>query len=277
MAALQNSISFEAREVRIQVEEPPVSRPVDGETLLLIPGLGGTMAFWQACWPKLAQRHRLISFDHPGMGASADPRETPNVDRLAQLAIAILDKFDTKHAVFVGHSMGGAIAQTAALDHPSRVRAAVLSSTWARPDHYFQKAFAQRKTLLQHCGRDAYARAQVLSVYPPEWIAANPKAADDQEQRAAASFRDPDVLAQRIDAVLAFDRSADLGRLSCPALVVHCANDLVVPPHMSTFLAQQIDKADTLALSGGGHFAPVIRTEPFTEGVLAFIEQLDQP
>lgn len=270
-----SSFKFEERDVCFRADDPAVSKSANGETLLLIPGLGGTMAFWNTAWPLLAKRHRLISFDHPGMGASADPLESPSVERLAQLAVALLDETGVERAVIVGHSMGGAIAQTMALDHPNRVRALVLSSTWARSDHYFRKSFAQRKMLLEQCGANAYARAQTLSVLPPEWIAANPQAADEQEQRAAASFRNPDVLAQRIDAVLSFDRTADLGRLSCPTLVAHCAGDLVVPSHMSVDLARRIPNARLLALSGGGHFAPVIKAEALSEGVLTFIDQLD--
>lgn len=271
------SFEFEERDVCFRADDQTVGESAKSETLLLIPGLGGTMAFWNAAWPLLAQRYRLISFDHPGMGASADPLEPPSVERLSQLAVALLDETGVDRAVIVGHSMGGAIAQSIALEHPNRVRALVLSSTWARPDHYFRKAFAQRKMLLEQCGASAYARAQTLSAMPPEWIAANPQAADDQEQRAAASFRNSDVLTQRIDALLAFDRSADLGQLSCPMLVAYCAGDQVVPPHMSIDLAEQLSNARLLAQSGGGHFAPVVKAEAFSDGVLTFIDQLDKP
>jgi len=270
----EGSFNFAGCDVRFRATAHSAATPANGETLMLISGLGGTMAFWNTAWPLLARHYRLITFDHPGMGASADPAEPPSVGRLADLAVALLGETGVDRAVIVGHSMGGAIAQTIAIEHPGRIRALVLSSTWARPDHYFHKAFAQRKMLLEQCGANAYARAQTLSVLPPEWIAANPQAADAQEQRAAASFRNPAVLARRIDAVMAFDRTADLGRVSCPTLVVYCSDDQVVPPHMSVDLARQIPDARQLALTGGGHFAPVITADIFYSGVLQFIDKL---
>ncbi len=273
---MMSSFKFAGHDVAFRAGDPAGATSAHGQTLLLIPGLGGTMAFWNTAWPLLAEQHRLISFDHPGMGASADPGEPPSVERLADLAVALLDEIGVERAVIIGHSMGGAIAQTVALENPQRVSTLVLSSTWARPDHYFQKAFAQRKLLLEQCGALAYARAQTLGVLPPEWIAANPQATDEQEQRAAASFRNPQVVAQRIDALLAFDRSADLGRIQCPTLVVHCEGDQVVPPHMSTGLARLLPGASQLALCGGGHFAPVITAEAFTNGVLAFVNPLNE-
>lgn len=244
------------------------------ETLLLIPGLGGTAAFWDTVWPLLAQRYRLISFDHPGMGSSADPDESPSVNQLADLSVALLTHVGAERAVLVGHSMGGAIAQTVAIDSPARVRALVLSSTWAQPDHYFRKAFAQRKMLLEQCGADAYARAQTLSAMPPAWIAANPQAADAQERRAKDSFRNPDVLAQRIDAVVAFDRNTELNQINVPTLVAYSNGDAVVPPHMSIDLLQRVPGAKALELFDAGHFAPVVKPQEFANGVLAFVDSL---
>ena len=207
-------------------------------TLLLIPGLGGTMGFWDGVVETLAQGNRVLTFDHPGMGGSADPVAPTSVTMLAQLSVALLDHLHIDRAVYVGHSMGGIIAQSCAVADPSRVSALVLSSTWLRSDHYFRKAFHLRRWMVEHGGAEIYARAQTLGVLPPQYIADNPQVADAQEKRAAAAFRDPLIVRQRIDALLAFDGTAQLAQIAQPSLVVSCEGDNVVPPHMSKQLSE---------------------------------------
>ena len=253
------------------------------QTLLLIPGLGGAMSFWGRAVEMLVRDYRVVSFDHPGVSGSADPVAPTSVKMLAQLSVALLDYLQIDRAVYVGHSMGGIIAQTSAVTYPQRVSALVLSSTWLRADHYFHKAFAQRRWMLENAGADIYARAQTLSVLPPEYIANNPRTVDAQEQRAAAAFRDPAIVCQRIAALLAFDGSAQLAQIRQPVLVVYCEGDSVVPPHMSRLLsrelracAQQSASAHTgdvqeLALTGGGHFSPLVIPEEFVAAVLGFL------
>ena len=167
--------------------------------------------------------------------------------------------------------MGGAVAQAMALDAPDRVRSLVLSSTWARPDAYFRKAFAQRRDILALGGAAAYARAQTLAVLPPAWFAANPQAAEAFERDAEKGCRDPAAILRRIDALLAFDRADKLGAIGMPTLVVYSLGDQVVPPHMSIDLAGRIDGARRAALSAGGHFAPLIAAGDFADAIMGFI------
>ena len=115
---------------------------------------------------------------------SEAPEADLPVEDLAALAAALLDHVDIDHALVAGHSMGGTIAQVLALDHPSRVSALLLSSTWARSDPYFERAFAQRHELLTGLGKAAYARAQVLAVLPPSFVAEAPEEAARMERAA---------------------------------------------------------------------------------------------
>ncbi len=243
----------------------------DGPPLLLIPGLAGRQSFWSALAPRLTPDFRILSFDHPGCGESDAPDRDLSVADLAELAVALLDRLEVESARVVGHSMGGAIAQVLALDHPARVSSLVLSSTWARRDAYFERFFAQRCELLTSLGKEAYAAAQTLAVLPPAYIAEKPEEAARFEQAAiAGAAPDPIVLA-RIAALLAFDRSADLARIGLPTLVFSCRDDLVVPPHMSRVLALRIPDALLNEIPAGGHFAPFIAPEPYHDALGEFL------
>ena len=116
----------------------------EGEALFLIPGLGGSAAFWDEIAPALAQRFKVIVMDHRGAGRSERPEQSYSVELLARDAVDVLDHFQIARAHIVGHSTGGAIAQVLAIDYPDRVNRIVLSGSWAKPDDAIPSAVRDR-------------------------------------------------------------------------------------------------------------------------------------
>jgi len=99
-----------------------------GPALLLIHGLGGQMAhFNYGAVRELAQRYRVVAVDRPGSGHSTRPAGTPADLATQARAIALLiERLGLERPTVVGHSLGGAIALTLALNHPQRVGALAL-------------------------------------------------------------------------------------------------------------------------------------------------------
>jgi pimeloyl-ACP methyl ester carboxylesterase len=76
---------------------------------------------------RLAVRHRLILVDRAGLGWSERKgRRGSSPAYQAALLRELLDRLAIERAVVVGHSWGGALATTFALDHPDRVAGLVL-------------------------------------------------------------------------------------------------------------------------------------------------------
>ncbi len=111
--------SWEGYGTRPGADEPP---------LVLIHGLSSSMGFWEHQLPTLANDRRVLALDLPGYGMSGRPDAPFTPPWYADLILAWLDTLDVKNAVWVGHSMGGQIAITAALDHPERVDRLILSA-----------------------------------------------------------------------------------------------------------------------------------------------------
>ena len=94
----------------------------DGEPLVLIHGLAASRAIWRHVVPSLPGRR--IAVDVPGFGRSPAVGPGFELDRVAQ---AIWDGLPVEGRVsLVGHSMGGALAITAAALAPERVARLVL-------------------------------------------------------------------------------------------------------------------------------------------------------
>ena len=242
-----------------------------GPPLLLVPGLGGVGNYWEPHVEALAQRYRVIIHDHRGTGQSSIERIDYSVEQMAADVIALMVALETGPASLIGHSTGGAIGQTIALDHPERLVKLVLSSTWTRADAYFKRLFTVRKRILNSGGPAHYMESAALFMSPPDWIRDHPPP-EISAAEAAASMPDPEVAIRRIDAILRFDRSADLHRIRCPVLVSCARDDLVTPFYYSQALAQAIPGAQTAFVDHGGHFYPATNPELFRASVVSFLE-----
>ena len=243
----------------------------DGPPLMLVTGLNGVSSFWVKQVPVLARDFRVILHDHRGTGQSTHSRMTYSVDQMAQDALALMDALKVDSAHYAGHSTGGAIGQTLALDHPGRIRSLVLSATWAGPDAYFRRLFESRKSILLAQGPEAYMRASILALAPPRWVSENDAAITEQQRQQLASASPVEVQASRIDAIVRFDRRARLGAIRCPTLVIVAQDDMVTPRFYSDELAAKIPGAKLVVLEYGGHFAPVIVADAYNDAVAGFL------
>ena len=242
-----------------------------GEPLLLVSGLGGTAAYWKPNLPALAAKYRVIVHDHRGAGQSAHSRIRYSVDQMTDDVLRLMDSLKIERAHVVGHSTGGAIGQTMAIRNPGRLRKLVLFATWTKADKFFRQLFAARRGLLTEVGKEAYVRAGTLFLYPPSWIKAHEKMIDEREDLAIAAFAPPEVVASRIDAIVAFDRTAELGKIRTPTLVLCARDDFITPAYFSEELAKKIPGAKLVLLPEGGHCASETALEAFNGTLLEFL------
>jgi pimeloyl-ACP methyl ester carboxylesterase len=96
--------------------------------VVLIHGAGCNLEDMRlALGERLAARHRVILIDRAGLGWSRRRgRGGSSPAYQAAMLCGVLDRLAIERAVIVGHSWGGALAATFALDHPARVAGLVL-------------------------------------------------------------------------------------------------------------------------------------------------------
>ncbi|WP_285295688.1 alpha/beta fold hydrolase [Aureimonas altamirensis] len=240
------------------------------ETVVLVPGLGGDGRFWADVAAPLERRYRVVSVDHRGAGRSDRPEGAYSIAGLAADMIAVLDRLDLRRAHFVGHSTGGAIVQTLALDHPDRVDRIVLSGTWDKPDHRFRALFHLRLKLLELGLFEEYQELTHMLGYTPDYLAANSRALVEATGRAAEALQPCAVTMARIEMLLRFDRSADLGRIRAPTLVIAATDDTMIPFHHGQALAAAIRGAK-LSEAVGGHFFPRVHPQTYVRMLFSFL------
>lgn len=247
----------------------------DGPALLLVSGLGGTAAFWNPVVEALSNRFRLIRFDQRGIAASTRGTAPCTVATLAADAAAVLSDFTSDAAILVGHSTGGCMVQEMALSDPAVASGLVLSGTWARPSRYMTELFRSRRAVLRAAPQE-YAALGALTSYTPAWLNRNWSVFDATVAGAPVSPAAQAIVAERIKALLAFDRSADLAGLEVPAAIIGAEDDLIVPSFLQRELGTMLPAAPVVILDGGGHFFPVTRTAEFVAHIVAFADGFAQ-
>lgn len=100
----------------------------EGPAIFLIHGLGGQMGnFDCGLIDDLARDHRVIAIDRPGMGWSERPLSQPCTPAdTARLMFEVMDKLGIEQPLVVGHSLGGAIALSMAVQNAERLRGLAL-------------------------------------------------------------------------------------------------------------------------------------------------------
>lgn len=97
----------------------------NGEPLLILHGLFGTLENWGAQIKSLAEHHQVIAADMRNHGRSPHSEEI-DYDLMATDIIALLDHLNLPSANIVGHSMGGKAAMQLALSHPDRINKLII-------------------------------------------------------------------------------------------------------------------------------------------------------
>ena len=101
-----------------------------GEPLVLIPSTAFSAEVWKPYQvPQLSKSVNLIIHDPRGCGRSSARQQVYTLDQMANDVIALLDHLQISSAHVLGHSMGGRIALTMALNFPGRVKSLIMAAS----------------------------------------------------------------------------------------------------------------------------------------------------
>lgn len=259
----------------------------DDPAMLLISGLGTQMIRWTEglCTALASRGYRVIRYDNRDAGLSSHLKDVPAPDfgalvaalmagqrpdvpytlgDLAADAVALLDALSIERAHVVGRSMGGMIAQTIASDVPERVLSltSIMSGTG---NPALPQAHPEVMTLLTSPRPDPTDDPEGFlsrSLTFARRIAGTGAVFDEAAHAAlireeARRSHDPAGGARQLAAmVTAGDRRDRLAAITVPTLVIHGADDPLIPPACGRDTAQAIPGADFLLIEGMGHDLP---------------------
>lgn len=202
-----------------------------GFDLVFVHGSPGGAGVWATQFQTLATNANLFAYDRPGFGQSLPVLTQPHLQLQVDALLTLLTSATTNRVLLIGHSYGSPIALLAALEHPDKIRGALLIGGDVDPaqerPYWLQYFFGWRVTswvlprALRQCNREMLTvRADLTAM---------------QKQ---------------------------LPQLSVPVVMLHGDQDPLVPVENVAWLQQQLAAAGKtnlfakIILPGVNHFIP---------------------
>jgi pimeloyl-ACP methyl ester carboxylesterase len=124
----------EVNGTRVHYVHLPAPAEADLPPVIFIHGASGNLKDQMLpLKPLLEARAELLFFDRPGHGWSNRGPDNESPHGQARTIAALMDHLEIEKAVIVGHSFGGAVAATFALDHPEKTAGLLLLSAATHP------------------------------------------------------------------------------------------------------------------------------------------------
>lgn len=232
------------------------SRYGAGAPVIMLPGLSLDADIYLEVVPHLGQGLEAVLVDNRGAGRSDSPREAYRIESMAADVSSLILGMGLDKAVVVGHSMGGFVALSLALQSPELVSGLVLVGTAAMGRvKDLGTGVRARAALDMRAGSLAdIVRANIEAGVAPAFLRDHSeKISRFVHGRVALPPRGRGVEGQRRAAGL-FDVRERLWEISCPVLVCHGQDDEVVPLVRGQELACSIRDARLFVWPGVGHY-----------------------
>jgi pimeloyl-ACP methyl ester carboxylesterase len=101
-----------------------------GETLILLPGLLGTIeSHWRRFIPDFARRYHVVAADLRGHGRTNNPSGQLRLHALVGDLFSLYETLEIEQARICGYSLGGYIGLAFGIQHPGRVHSLLMHAT----------------------------------------------------------------------------------------------------------------------------------------------------
>lgn len=238
----------------------------EGAAVVFAHGHGLDLRLWEALIPLLPQDLRLIAYDLRGHGGSSLGQGS--MGAMVRDAEQLLDFLGVRDCVFVGHGLGGMVAQGLAVKRLDQVRAMVLlqasmklgsAGTWARMiEQVSQGGMAA-------IARDLHGR----------WFSRANRASEEGRLWAARLMeQSPEGFIEGAKAMAGTDFYTPTAKLRLATLVMGAYDDGIVPPDLVQETAGLITGARYHLVRRAGHLAPVEAPAQIAEHLSAFLSDI---
>ncbi|MBR7678049.1 alpha/beta fold hydrolase [Streptomyces daliensis] len=249
-----------------------------GPLVLCLHGIGSSSAAFTAQLDGLGHRARVLAWDAPGYGRSADPQGPLDLDGYADTAAALIRAHsgdahsDSTHgdgAHVLGVSWGGVIALRLATRHPDLVAGLIVadSSPGSGTDEAKAAAMRGRAAELEKLGPRAFAERRGPRLVSPD---APSELVGRVVETMASAVRLPGY-AYAAESMAATDLRPSLASVAAPTLVLCGDEDSVTGVEASQAIAGAVHKSAYVIVKGAGHLANQERPAAFNDWVLSHL------
>lgn len=268
--------------------------------LFLVMGLGAQMIAWPEdfCHELAGRGLFVVRFDNRDVGESQwlDDAGVPDLQAcfagdtssapydLAEMArdvVGLIDAlgFDSVH--LAGASLGGMIAQTAAIQFPERLRS-LISIMSTSGERSVSQPTPEAQAVLTRAPARTREESIENTVQAAHVIGSTELGIDDDlvRERAGRSWDrgyNPAGVARQLGAIYrSGNRTEGLRGVRLPALVIHGEADPLIPVAGGRATAAAIEGAELVTIPGMGHDFPRAAWERITGAIAALVERVER-
>lgn len=241
-----------------------------GRPVILLHGWLGSWGLWQETMAYLGQYYRTYALDFWGFGESGKKRNTYMVTDFVSLVDQFMDKLGIIRAPLVGHSMGGTVSLSVALQYPERAQKVVIigspivGSSLALPlkmAGYRQIAFL----LFNMFGAFRLA----MRYYSP-FICRDPRFPEMMDQDLSKTTLESFLLS--IASLRRTDLRPRLKQIDVPVMGMFGDRDNIVHPRQWQPLQQGLPNARIERFRSAGHFIMMDEPQVFMQKLKDFLD-----
>lgn len=235
------------------------------------PSLGtSATALWSTAAELLGGEFHVVAWDLPGHGYNtAAPEGSFTMGELADAVLAFVDGVLGERGepagsfLYAGDSVGGAVGQQLLLDHPERVRAAVIACSV--PRFADTAMWHDRAEKVRTSGTPIMVEGSARRWFGPGFLERQPSAV----AALLHSLQEADRFgyAAVCDALADFDIRSELHRISAPVTAIAGAYDESAPVARMATLAHGVADGRLIVLDRVGHQAPVEAPEEIARAI----------
>lgn len=244
-----------------------------GKPLVLIAGFTCRTAVWDLLLEYLPKHFQVLVFDNRGVGQSTSPDISYTVDDMANDTLALIEhlKLDKPH--ILGHSMGTAIAQTIAKNHPDKIDKVVLANGLVRfnaVSKYVQNYLLKMR--LEGAPIRKTAEYMIPWLFSGDFISNQDLVETFLDLQESNPFPQPLIGYKRqLDALSQFDSSSWFRMIDKPTLILEGQADVLCPLD-SKELAKGIKGAQLVVFEGQGHVPIIEKPQDFAKAIIKFLK-----
>jgi len=238
-----------------------ISGPADGPPLVLGSSLGTTRVMWDPQVAALAQRHRVVVFDHRGHGGSDVPAGPYAIDDLGRDVLEMLDRLGIARFSYAGLSLGGMVGMCLAATAPDRIERLALLCTSAHLGP--AEAWHERARLVRENGLTRVADTVIARWFAPSFVAAAPDVV--ARYRAMLLSAPPEGYAACCEAIASMDLRDALAAVTAPTLVIAGELDEVTTVSHATDIVERVSGARLSVVPAAAHLANVEQPTAVTQ------------
>ena len=234
--------------------------------LVFLHGYTGMLETWNNLYSYFTENQKLknvpaIFIDNLGSGKSPQPEGKYSTFLMGEKILEVLNNLQIKNVILVGHSLGGAIAQEIAINHPDLVKQLFLISSFAKVDAVCSQLLSSRyELMLAGTNKELIAKVSIPTIFANKYI----ESGNNLEVAIKRVINNPqgiNGMYGQLTACLDHNTLDTIDKINCNTIIITGDTDLLVNKKHSEVMHSLIKQSKLLFVTNCGHMIQLEEVE----------------